>query len=647
MVFIEDMDHSPNLEHGPPTVVEVEPPFLEFEQYRNEEYESEEELEDIEVEQLEHRIWKDKMLLQKLKELIKAEAEQGVIAVKKKRQTPEQARRKKMSRAQDGILRYMLKMMEVCKAQGFVYGIIPEKGKPVSASSDNLRGWWKDKVRFDRNGPAAIAKYEVDNRIDQLDENSRATEPTEDKLYELQDTTLGSILSALVQHCNPPQRRFPLDKGVAPPWWPSSSDAQAPPYKKPHDLKKAWKVGVLTAVIKHLSPDIAKIKRLVSQSKCLQDKMTAKESVTWLIIMKHEEDLARKLYPDCVPPSESPVGSGSFLNNNTSDYDVEALMMHPMPMITTSHNGNIGETSQESSEKSSQMVIDRNVFCCEYPDCLYNDSLYGFPDMISRNNHQVNCPFKAPTFQRNIEKFSSLESAKFSSPFVVEQQMPAQQVPLTFKVPQRLGLPENGNMLMSNTGSVFNNNLQTNTNGNGLLSNPGGAMFRNNVVQGMHIGNNNVNGFLGQGGMIMNGNNNYLGQQNPPLPLNNGFNTVFQGSNMINPQQNMQTLVNNTSNRFNNQDIKQNNQVLMGNAFQYQANAVGNNVSNFSNVSTVYEGSNMGGSILGPSGIQQFDQTMAFDSSLGMNPIDSMVDFGFDLEIEQLLRPDSNPTLNF
>ena len=44
----------------------------------------------------------------------------------------------------------------------------------------------------------------------------------------------------------------------------------SPPYKKPHDLKKAWKVGVLTAVIKHMSPDIARIRKLVRQSKCLQ-----------------------------------------------------------------------------------------------------------------------------------------------------------------------------------------------------------------------------------------------------------------------------------------------------------------------------------------------------------------------------------------
>ena len=64
------------------------------------------------------------------------------------------------------------------------------------------------------------------------------------------------------QHCDHPQRRFPLEKGVPPPWWPTGNeewwpqiglpkDQGPPPYKKPHDLKKAWKVGVLTAVIKH------------------------------------------------------------------------------------------------------------------------------------------------------------------------------------------------------------------------------------------------------------------------------------------------------------------------------------------------------------------------------------------------------------
>ncbi|KAK3017587.1 hypothetical protein RJ639_003801 [Escallonia herrerae] len=37
--------------------------------------------------------------------------------------------------------------------------------KPVSGASDNLRVWWKEKVKFDWNGLAAIAKYQADNLV--------------------------------------------------------------------------------------------------------------------------------------------------------------------------------------------------------------------------------------------------------------------------------------------------------------------------------------------------------------------------------------------------------------------------------------------------------------------------------------------------
>ncbi|GAB2217084.1 hypothetical protein Droror1_Dr00000244 [Drosera rotundifolia] len=126
---------------------------------------------------------RDKLRLKRLKEQTK---------------TQEQARRKKMSTAQDGILKYMLKIMEVCKAQGFVYGIIPKKGKSVTGASDNFREWWKEKVRFDRNGPAVIAKNQADHAIPGIDEGCNSCCPTPRTLLELQDTTLGSLLSTLM-----------------------------------------------------------------------------------------------------------------------------------------------------------------------------------------------------------------------------------------------------------------------------------------------------------------------------------------------------------------------------------------------------------------------------------------------------------------
>ena len=82
----------------------------------------------IDYEKLKKRMWKDRVLLQKLKE--KRQKQEPDVEAKQ-----EASKRKKMSRAQDSVLKYMVKIMEVCNAQGFVYGIIPEKGKPMSSAS--------------------------------------------------------------------------------------------------------------------------------------------------------------------------------------------------------------------------------------------------------------------------------------------------------------------------------------------------------------------------------------------------------------------------------------------------------------------------------------------------------------------------------
>ncbi|KAF5727565.1 protein ETHYLENE INSENSITIVE 3-like isoform X1 [Tripterygium wilfordii] len=391
--------------------------------------EEEESDDDIDVETLERRMWKDKMRLKRLREQQAAPPVEGVD-VAKQRQSQEQARRKKMSRAQDGILKYMLKMMEVCKAQGFVYGIIPEKGKPVTGASDNLREWWKDRVRFDRNGPAAIAKYQADNLIPGTSDAGSTIGPTPHTLQELQDTTLGSLLSSLMQHCNPPQRRFPLEKGVPPPWWPTGNevwwpqlglpkDQSPPPYKKPHDLKKAWKVGVLTAVIKHISPDIAKIRKLVRQSKCLQDKMTAKESSTWLAIINQEETVARELFPDMCPPLSTAGGSGSLVINDCSEYDVEGregdsfdvqevkpesldlskfrmerMMGLPVQQPYSINGESISNLDFIRKRKPSDdlaSMMNQAIYTCEVSQCPYSDIRLGFRDRTARDNHQMNC----------------------------------------------------------------------------------------------------------------------------------------------------------------------------------------------------------------------------------------------------------------
>ncbi|XP_028795136.1 protein ETHYLENE INSENSITIVE 3-like [Neltuma alba] len=511
--------------------------------------------EEIDVDELERRMWRDKMRLKRLKEQNKSR--DGIDAVKQ-RQSQEQARRKKMSRAQDGILKYMLKMMEVCKAQGFVYGIIPEKGKPVTGASDNLREWWKDKVRFDRNGPAAIAKYQADNAVPGKNDGCSSLGPTPHTLQELQDTTLGSLLSALMQHCDPPQRRFPLEKGVPPPWWPSGNedwwpqiglpkDQGPPPYKKPHDLKKAWKVGVLTAVIKHMSPDIAKIRRLVRQSKCLQDKMTAKESATWLAIINQEEALARELYPDYCPPLSSAGGSGSLVINDCSEYDVEGAEEEPNFDVEEQKPENLNPSNlgmdrmrgrlpvqqpsfpikgelvtnldflgKRKAPNDFNMMINHKVYTCEHPQCPYNDVRLAFADRTSRDNHQLNCPCRGTSSDFGGSNFhvNEVKPVIFPQSFA-QPKTTAQSVNFTASSLNLsgLGVPEDGQKMISDLMSVYDANVQGSKN----ISSGSRVTVENQNLPQSHVQHQQNNFFPNQG-VVMDGN-------------------FFEDSNMSNNQQ--------------------------------------------------------------------------------------------------------------
>ncbi|CAL9748646.1 unnamed protein product [Musa acuminata subsp. burmannicoides] len=418
--FIYGSLHQPERNgQGDPT----EPPQEKLAEANDEEND-----EDIDIEELEHRVWKDRMRLKRLKEQQQHKHKELQGEASKHRQSQEQARRKKMCRAQDGILKNMLKLMEVCNAQGFVYGILLENGKPVSGASDNLRAWWKEKVRFDWNGPAAIAKYQADTAISRSSSELYSETASLRSLQELQDTTLGSLLSALMQHCNPPQRRFPLEKGIQPPWWPTGNeewwqqpgipnDQGPPPYKKPHDLKKAWKVCVLTSVIKHISPNMDKIHRLVRQSKCLQDKMTAKESATWLAVIKQEEDMYRKLHPDaCIPPSSCSGITGVIsFSSSCSEYDVEGVD-EGKSVVTVNHKfhaegnpldpaaaaaaaaavkeENNMEIIRKRSVAEAEPVLNQCIYTCANVQCPHNDLRHGFLDRNARNSHQYHCQYQ-------------------------------------------------------------------------------------------------------------------------------------------------------------------------------------------------------------------------------------------------------------
>ncbi|CAM8897911.1 unnamed protein product [Rhodiola kirilowii] len=520
--------------------------------------------EELDLDELEKRMWRDKMRLKKLKEQIKSKDGADADAAKQK-QSQEQARRKKMSRAQDGILKYMLKMMEVCKAQGFVYGIIPEKGKPVTGASDNLREWWKDKVKFDRNGPAAIAKYQAENSISGSNEGENSLGPTSHTLQELQDTTLGSLLSALMQHCDPPQRRFPLEKGVPPPWWPTGKeewwaqldmlkDQGSPPYKKPHDLKKAWKVGVLTAVIKHMSPNITKIRKLVRQSKGLQDKMTAKESATWLAIINQEEALARELYPESWFLSYGDHSS-TIGYNDCGEYDVEVpgdenkfeyqeqkpinltlpdLTMEDTKAFVTIQppypfkdmDVNVDLARKRKSRSELNWMVEQAIYTCEFLQCPHSQSHLGFHDRTSRDNHQISCPYRGTSSNPGLVQFREGKSTVFHQSILQPNPtaQPASLAPSSFTE-----VPEDGQQTINGLMSYYDNTIQKNKFGD--LQNLNQTVPQLNAQhQHVKFGFNNSQGFTMD--------NSFFDTSNMPAgyPIHGQEQGHIDQTKMLNPQ---------------------------------------------------------------------------------------------------------------
>ncbi|XP_051145201.1 protein ETHYLENE-INSENSITIVE 3-like 1a [Andrographis paniculata] len=428
--------------------------------------------EDIEILKLERRLWRDKLLLMHLKG---QSCNTGDDRHTKQLKSEEQSKKKKLARVHDGILRYMLKMMEVCDAQGFVFGFIPENGKPITGASDNLRAWWKDQVRFERNGPAAIAKYDAARSAPGRVDSSIIENFPLLTLQVLQDNTLGSLLSALIQHCKPPQRLRPLDKGAPPTWWPTGDEEWwpqlgmlknhgPPPYKKPHDLKKVWKVTLLIAVIKHMSPDFEKIHRLVRQSKCLQDKMSAKEIETWVAIMKREEALVGRLDPDSFPLSSPSADEDFFyLSGNSRDYDVEPAKLaalnsmpfnlrmaeqkfeHSLAPVAPIAGGLVEDVNSFLKRNQIQMEEPPSrIYTCEFPQCPRSNDFLGFNDRNCRNRHQRDCIYR-PTTSRRVDVPVPVPVS--SCPSINSEKQPILDVPIAET--NLLDLPMNSNIPMT------------------------------------------------------------------------------------------------------------------------------------------------------------------------------------------------------
>jgi Ethylene insensitive 3 len=309
--------------------------------------------------------------------------------------------------------------MDEANMQGYAYGIILKDGSVISRSSPSLCRWWAETVRFQQNGPAAIDRYYVANELFDPNKDTDTPRRTYNKLMALSDATLGSLLSTLMNRCNPPQRKFPLDMKVPPPWWPTGDelwwdqitiekDQGPPPYKKPHDLRKMWKAAVVIAIIKHMAPAFDKLAHMVRQSKNLQGRMSVREMQAWNYVLKEEVKIYSREHPD-VPlsnflgsfPTHVSVLSNSSKSSCSHDEAEGFQSQHiQQPMVPQKQVPSLTPSQQQQQQQHVSSMLnfptERRMmrYTCDHPRCLHNDKKFGFPSEELRDQHLNFCGFR-------------------------------------------------------------------------------------------------------------------------------------------------------------------------------------------------------------------------------------------------------------
>lgn len=112
-----------------------------------------------------------------------------------------------------------------------------------------------------------------------------------------------------------------------------------------------------------MSPHMDRVRRLVTQSKTLQHKMTAKDTATWSKVMNQEQAL---------------------LNISPSQDQKKQLQV---------------AADQSGSSEKRKICYDLDVdidklYACQYAQCPQSELCMGFHDKTSRVNHEFYCDYR-------------------------------------------------------------------------------------------------------------------------------------------------------------------------------------------------------------------------------------------------------------
>ncbi|GAY50851.1 hypothetical protein CUMW_129850 [Citrus unshiu] len=115
------------------------------------------------------------------------------------------------------------------------------------------------------------------------------------------------------------------------------------------------------------------------------------------------------------------------------------------------------------------MKMDQHIYTCEYLQCPYSDPRLGYCDRTSRDNHQLTCPYKSGASEFAGSDFHVNEVKPVIFPQTFAQSKPAgptfNSVQPSFDI-SGLGVPEDGQKMISELMSIYDNNIQGNRNVN-------------------------------------------------------------------------------------------------------------------------------------------------------------------------------------
>jgi ethylene-insensitive protein 3 len=109
-------------------------------------------------------------------------------------------------------------------------------------------------------------------------------------------------------------------------------------------------------------------------------------------------------------------------------------------------------------------MLDQKIYTCEFLHCPYSELRLGFLDRTSRDNHQLTCPYRSNSSEFGASNFHVHHDVKpvifpqsFGQPKPVAP--PVNSVTPTFDL-SGLGVPEEGQKMISELMSIYDSNVQ-------------------------------------------------------------------------------------------------------------------------------------------------------------------------------------------